>query len=218
MVLLEIMTYLLKLFIADALSFQWISEVIKNVTHTTISGVFGSWYFFNSAERPKGVTRGALKRSLTFSFGSIALGSLLVAIINLLRQLCSVARRNEMAQGNMIASIILLVLGCLIGLLDWAVQFLNRYAFSYIALYGKAYFAAAKDTWTMIKQRGIDALINECLLGPVFSMGATCVGYACALLAHLYLVSLMGFFVFFSLDECEAYHTALPGIYGPGIQ
>lgn len=163
--------------------------MIKNVTHTTISGVFGSWYFFNPSERPKKVTRGAFKRSMTYSFGSISLGSLLVAIINFLRQVCSIARQQEMAQGNVVASIMYLVLGCVISLLDWAVQFLNRYAFSYIALYGKPYFSAAKDTWTMIKQRGIDALINQCLLGPVFSMGATCIGYLCALLAHLYLVS-----------------------------
>lgn len=95
-----------------------------------------------------------------------------------------------MAEGNIVASILLLVLGCLISLLDWAVQFLNRYAFSYIALYGKAYIAA-QGHLTMIKQRGIDALINECLLGPVFSMGATFVGFACALLAHLYLVRLI---------------------------
>ncbi|RWA11217.1 hypothetical protein EKO27_g3917 [Xylaria grammica] len=168
-------------------SLQWISEVLKNVTHTTVSGVFGSWYFFNPSDQPRAVTRGALKRSLTYSFGSISLGSLLVAIINFLRQVCSVARQSEMAQGNIVASILFLVLGCFISLLDWAVQFLNRYAFSYISLYGKPYFAAAKDTWTMIKQRGIDALINECLLGPVFSMGATFVGFACALLAHLYL-------------------------------
>ncbi|KAI0397534.1 duf580 domain-containing protein [Xylariaceae sp. FL0594] len=165
----------------------WISEVIKNITHTTISGVFGSWYFFNPADRPRKVTRGAFKRSMTTSFGSISLGSLLVAIVNFLRQVCSVARQQEMAQGNVMASIMYLVLGYVIWLLDWAVQFLNRYAFSYIALYGTPYFKAAKDTWTMIKQRGIDALINQCLLGPVFSMGATCVGYLCALLAHLYL-------------------------------
>ncbi|KAI1744936.1 duf580 domain-containing protein [Xylaria scruposa] len=165
----------------------WISEVLKNVTHTTVSGVFGSWYFFNPSEQPRAVTRGALKRSLTYSFGSISLGSLLVAIVNFLRQICSIARQNQMAEGNIVASVMFLILGCLIGILDWAVQFLNRYAFSYIALYGKPYFAAAKDTWTMIKQRGIDALIYECLLGPVFSMGATFVGFACALLAHLYL-------------------------------
>lgn len=36
--------------------------------------------------------------------------------------------------------------------------------------------------------RGIDALINECLISPVLTMGATFVAYACALLAYLYLV------------------------------
>jgi tellurite resistance protein TehA-like permease len=40
----------------------------------------------------------------------------------------------------------------------------------------------------MIKDRGIDALINECLIGPVLGMGATFVGYACALLGYVYLV------------------------------
>jgi hypothetical protein len=40
----------------------------------------------------------------------------------------------------------------------------------------------------MIKDRGIDALINECLIGPVLGMGATFVGYACALLAYVYMV------------------------------
>ncbi|KAI2616788.1 DUF580-domain-containing protein [Hypoxylon sp. NC1633] len=165
----------------------WISEWLKNTIHTTISGVYGSWYF-HPHNLPREATRGSLRRSLTYSFGSISLGSLLVAIINFLRQLCSVAQQSEAAQGNILGSIMFCVLGCFIGLLDWAVQFLNRYAFSYIALYGKPYFAAAKDTWNMIKQRGIDALINECLIGPVLSMGATFVGYATSLLAYLYLV------------------------------
>ncbi|KAI0127582.1 plasma-membrane choline transporter-domain-containing protein [Xylariales sp. AK1849] len=165
----------------------WISEWLKNTIHTTISGVYGSWYF-HPHNPPRGATRGALKRSLTYSFGSISFGSLLVAIINCLRQICSMAQQSEAANGNIIGSILFCILGCFIGILDWAVQFLNRYAFSYIALYGKAYIPAAKSTWQMIKQRGIDALINECLIGPVLSMGATFVGYACALLAYLYLL------------------------------
>jgi hypothetical protein len=40
----------------------------------------------------------------------------------------------------------------------------------------------------LIKDRGIDALINECLIGPVLTMGATFVAYACALMAYCYLV------------------------------
>jgi hypothetical protein len=124
----------------------WISEWLKNTIHTTISGVYGSWYF-NANNYPTKVTRGALKRALTYSFGSISLGSLLVAIINSLRQLCSIARQQSMNNGDTIGAIMFCILGCLISILDWAVQFINRYAFSHIALYGKAYFPAAKDTW-----------------------------------------------------------------------
>lgn len=124
----------------------WISEWLKNTIHTTISGVYGSWYF-NSQNYPTKVTRGALRRSLTYSFGSICFGSLVVAIINFLRQLASVAQQQAASQGDILATILYCIVGCLISILDWAVQFLNRYAFSHIALYGKAYIPAAKDTW-----------------------------------------------------------------------
>ncbi|KAK3995115.1 plasma-membrane choline transporter-domain-containing protein [Cladorrhinum sp. PSN332] len=165
----------------------WISEWLKNTIHTTIAGVYGSWYF-QSKNYPTKVTRSALKRCLTYSFGSISLGSLVVAIINFLRQLCSVAKSQAAAEGDIISTILFCIVGCLIGLLDWAVQFLNRYAFAHIALYGKAYIPAAKDTWKMIKDRGIDALVNECLIGPVLGSGAMFVGYASALLAYCYMV------------------------------
>jgi hypothetical protein len=127
----------------------WISEWLKNTIHTTISGVYGSWYFC-SHNFPKNATRGAFRRAMTYSFGSISLGSLIVAIINMLRQACSIAQQQEAGNGNILGSILFCVLGCIIGILDWAVQFVNRYAFSHIALYGKSYFSAAKDTWTYV--------------------------------------------------------------------
>jgi len=167
----------------------WISEVIKNVIHVTISGVYGSWYFCSNKPGgfPKNATRGAFKRAMTYSFGSISFGSLLVAIIQFLRQACSIARQNEAAQGNALGGIFFCILGCLISLLEWAITFINEYAFSYIALYGKAYIPAAKATWKMMKDRGVDALVNECLINPVLTMGAVFVAYVCSFLAYLYI-------------------------------
>lgn len=127
----------------------WITEWLKNTIHTTISGVYGAWYFA-PRNPPKGATRGAARRALTYSFGSISFGSLIVAIINLLRQACSVAQQQEANSGNMAASCAFCILGCFIGLLDWAVQFINRYAFSYMALYGKSYIQSAKATWQYV--------------------------------------------------------------------
>src|SRR5690606_20288224 len=79
----------------------WLSEWLKNTIHTTVSGVYGSWYY-NSRNYPKKVTRGALRRSLTYSFGSISLGSLFVAIINFIRQLCSVVYRSQAGEGGFV--------------------------------------------------------------------------------------------------------------------
>ncbi|MCJ1423394.1 putative choline transporter, neither null mutation nor overexpression affects choline transport [Sticta canariensis] len=167
----------------------WITEWIKNTLHSTIAGVYGSWFFCSGKPggMPKGPTRGAFRRAITYSFGSISFGSLVVALINMLRQAVSIARQQEAQSGNVVASIAFCLLGCFIGILEWAVTFINRYAFSHIALYGKAYIPAAKDTWKIMKDRGIDALVNDCLISPVLTMGSTFVAYLCSLLAFLYL-------------------------------
>jgi hypothetical protein len=42
-----------------------------------------------------------------------------------------------------------------------------------IALYGKPYIKAAKDTWNLFKDRGIDALVNDCLINNIWSVPAS---------------------------------------------
>ncbi|KAL2004558.1 hypothetical protein VTN00DRAFT_3443 [Thermoascus crustaceus] len=167
----------------------WLSEWLKNTIHTTIAGVYGSWYFWSRLPGgpPKGCTRGAFVRATTYSFGSVSFGSLIIAIINMLRQALSVVQRQQLEEGNIVGCIAASILGFLVAFLDWLVTFINRYAFCHIALYGKAYIPAAKDTWTMMKDRGVDALVNDCLIGPVLTMGSVFVAYLCALLSYLYL-------------------------------
>ena len=92
--------------------------------HSVVAGVYGSWFFCagKPGGMPKGATRGAFRRSMTYSFGSISFGSLVVALINMLRQAVSIAQQTEAGQGNIVASILFCVLGCLVGIVQWAVQ------------------------------------------------------------------------------------------------
>ncbi|KAK9457938.1 plasma-membrane choline transporter-domain-containing protein [Dipodascopsis uninucleata] len=167
----------------------YISEVIKNVIHTTVSGVYGTWYFCSRSAQgmPRWPALGAFKRSMTYSFGSISFGSLIVSIVQLLQQLASWGQQAAQQDGNTMAMVLFCVLRCFIGVLNWAVQYFNHYAYCYIALYGSAYLPAAKETWNLIKDRGIDALINDCLIDPVLNLGSTFVAYVAALFAYLYL-------------------------------
>lgn len=64
----------------------------------------------------------SFKRTITYSFGSIALGSLIVALIQLLRQAIDMFTRYEAGQGDMIGAILGCCLQCFVGLLQWAIQ------------------------------------------------------------------------------------------------
>eukprot|EP01047_Picozoa_sp_COSAG01_P012696 COSAG01_NODE_579_length_15238_cov_10.570183_9_plen_712_part_00 len=70
------------------LSNLWTMQVIKNVVHVSAAGTAAAW-FFQTGE--PNATRASLRRALTSSFGSICLGSLLVALIRTLR-LCVPSR------------------------------------------------------------------------------------------------------------------------------
>lgn len=80
------------------------TQVLANVVHVTNSGVVGTWYF-RQDRMPARPTLGALGRSLTSSFGSICLGSLLVAMIQLLHDLAESARRNS-SEGGILANLV----------------------------------------------------------------------------------------------------------------
>ena len=56
-----------------------------------------------------------------------------------------------------------------------------------ISLYGKAYIPAAKDTWHLLKDRGIDALVNDSLIGTLTIWGSYLNGFICGLFGYLYL-------------------------------
>ena len=199
----------------------YITEVIRNVMHVSVSGVFGSWYYRYKSDQgmPKWPAFGALKRALTVSFGSICFGSLIVAIIDTMHQFLNLVRqslRQNNQRGNW-ASIILLLLNWMTVFLKWLAQYFNHYAYCFIALYGKPYLEAAKDTWSMMKEKGIDALINDSLINTALGFYALFVSYISTLFAFLYLrftspaynstgafnASLMAFAFVISLQICN---------------
>lgn len=168
---------------------------------------------------PKWPAFGALKRALSVSFGSICFGSLIVALIDTLRQFLNLIRQSisQNGQYGQWASIILLLLKWVMVFLKWLAQYFNHYAYSFIALYGKPYLEAARDTWSMMKQKGIDALINDSLINTALGFYALFVSYISTLFAFLYLrftspgynatgafnASLMAFAFVISLQICN---------------
>jgi len=152
------------------LALLWGCSVLSNVVHCTTSGAVASWWFNGTDGRLP--VREALTRALTTSFGSVCLGSLLTAVVQATRKTLRATEhwmRRGFPAGAAIAAWLLAVL-------SWAVENINKYAFCYVAIYGSSFFEASHSVWTLFKNRGWTAILNDSLIDDVLTLGTIVVG------------------------------------------
>lgn len=167
----------------------YISEVIKNVIHVTISGVYGTWYYLSGSDQgePKSPALGAFKRAMTNCFGSICFGSLITSILQLIHAIVRTLKQNAFDSGDICGGCGLLILDAILGFIDWLVRYFNHYAYVYLALYGKKYIISAKETVQLLRFKGMDALINDCFVNTSCNFYSLFVAYVATLFSYFYL-------------------------------
>jgi hypothetical protein len=121
------------------LSLYWTTQVIKNMLHTTVAGVVGTWWFAPSdaASCCSKALLDSLFRTSTYSLGSICFGSLVVALVQVLQFMIHMAR----SQGQRRNNLCLCLLECLVSRIEQLIQYVNKWAFGKYRLVGL--FAAA---------------------------------------------------------------------------
>ncbi|GAA5864729.1 hypothetical protein JCM8547_008289 [Rhodosporidiobolus lusitaniae] len=168
-------------------SYFWTSQFIVNLFLTTEAGLFGTYYYEPNSPGKARVAFGAFRRAATYSFGSIAFGSLIVALLDLTRAAIQILQSYASEEGSAVGVAIACCVNCCLGILTNLVEYFNRYAYIDIALYGNPYITAAKETYRLFRDRGITALINDCLTGNIWSFGSFAVGSLCSAFAFIYL-------------------------------
>jgi len=76
---------------------------------------------------------------MTYSFGSIAEGSLIVALLDVLRAALTLLKNQEAASGDTMGAAIACCASCCVGCIRGLVDYFNRYAYIEIAMFGKKY-------------------------------------------------------------------------------
>merc|ERR1719410_53727 len=144
------------------ISFYWGFQVNKNVSHTTTCGVAATWYFSNVVDHKP--TPAAFKRTMTTSFGSVCLGSLIVAFLQAVRAILRSSKNGR--------SFLTLIALCLLGCIERLIRYFNKYAYAQCAIYGTSFVTSAKATWNLFMNRGVLAIINDDLTSMAIGCGA----------------------------------------------
>jgi len=141
-------------------TYFWVAQVIGNVFFMTMSGSVASWYFATSdADTVAQPTLGAARRALTYSFGSICFGSLLVALLQTLRRVLSIVRRAN--TNNVFIAVLACIADCILGCIEYLLRFFNKYVYVIIASYGVSYCTGAKKTLSMLGPAGFSMIVNH---------------------------------------------------------
>ena len=127
--------------VAMLLSLFWTCQVLKNVFQVTLAGVVGTWWF---APEDCAITTGCCggcskplrdswSRATIYSFGSICFGSLVVALLQVLKVLVRMARQQQenenRQQGRGQTSLVWCLLQCVVDMLERLVKYINQWAF-----------------------------------------------------------------------------------------
>jgi len=157
--------------------FFWGQLVIQNISLVTTAGAVGGWYFSGDAATQRGcfLCRPAvctpLLRACTLQLGSIALGSLLVAVV---RTVIVVVRyiAEQASQGNAALKLAFCCCICLLSCLERCIKWLTDYAFVYVAVYGHSFIYSGMQVVQLLGSSGIGAIAQTTLIAPVLSLAA----------------------------------------------
>jgi hypothetical protein len=168
---LEVYSGVWAIFVFSILSLYWTSQVIENVVCVTLCGVFGAFYFLEGTpQMPKGsVTLGALKRALTTAFGSVCYGLLIVTLAEAEEPIMYIREIRKDMPMDMLDDVPVddaASPSTSTSPENWECdRYSNSYAFPQVAIYGKPFSQAGRDTWTLMIDRGVAYIIINIFVG-----------------------------------------------------
>ena len=177
--------FLLHFVVMISMVFPFATDMIETVDRSdneeTISNYNSSGMearsFFSSG------LRDSFGRAMSYSFGSTCLGSLIVAIIQVIQSILQSSARNERSNG-----VLRCIAQCLLQYIEQLAEYFNKWAFIYVGLYGYGYVDAGKNVIELFKQRGWTNIITDQLVHRM--LGMMCLGIG---LVTMLIVTFLGY-------------------------
>jgi len=152
-------------------SLFWGVKCLSYIVHCTIAGTAGTWWFVGSDQA--NIVRDSFNRAAPMpgkgeSFGSVSKGALMVAIVTALKAMISEKLKKYPVFGA--------ILGVLVRLMEW----INKFAFVFVALYGMPFSKAGSACFAMFNDFGVAALVNDVMLDIIIFFACIGIGFTTA--------------------------------------
>lgn len=167
-----------------------LSFVVGFVT-LTIAGAVSSWFFFRDDPEsyPTAPVVTSLHTTVRFHLGTIAFGSLLIAICQCLRIALEFLDRQTqgLQDSNIVAKLVLKCVKCYMWCLEKFLKFITGYAYIYTAIEGMSFMGAARATFVLIMKYPAQVYINHLVQFVLKLLMSITIPFLCGLVCFFWV-------------------------------
>ncbi|XP_037707613.1 choline transporter-like 2 [Drosophila subpulchrella] len=135
----------------NVFGFLWLSFFISAFSYMVLASTFARWYWtFKKRDVPYFTLTRAFCQTAFYHLGTVAFGSLILAIVRLIRLVLEYIHEKLKKYDNAVTRAILCCMRCFFWLLETFLKFLNRNAYIMCAIHGKNFCSSAADSFNLI--------------------------------------------------------------------
>merc|ERR1711991_674086 len=130
----------------------WCTGFILAMGEMVVAGAIASWYFSEPPEKkpPSRPVLKSLKRTCRHHLGSLAFGSLIIAIVQMIRFMLKYAEKQLKGKQNQCLVYVLKVLQCYFKCAERFLKFISRNAYIQVAVHGKSFCKSARNAFGLL--------------------------------------------------------------------
>ncbi|XP_045691566.1 choline transporter-like protein 5 [Phyllostomus hastatus] len=167
--------------------FLWLINFVIALGQCALAGAFASYYW--ALKKPDDIPPHplftAFGRAIRYHTGSLAFGSLILALIQVFRITLEYLDKCLKDTQNNISKFLQQCLKCCLWCLEKVVRFLNRNAYVMIAIYGKNFCRSARDAFDLLLRNILKVAIMDKVTDFVLVLGKLLVAGCIGVLAFL---------------------------------
>ncbi|XP_006004880.1 choline transporter-like protein 5 isoform X2 [Latimeria chalumnae] len=180
--------YIFILQICNIFVFLWLVNFVIALGQCTLAGAFASYYwaFRKPADIPACPLFSSFGRAIRYHTGSLAFGSLILAIVQIIRIILEYLDHKLKGAENKCAKFLLCCLKCCFWCLERFLKFLNRNAYIMIAIYGKNFCTSAREAFFLLMRNVVRVAVLDKVTDFLLFLGKLLIAGGVGVLAFFF--------------------------------
>ncbi|BET01188.1 Plasma-membrane choline transporter [Nesidiocoris tenuis] len=158
--------------IFNAFGLFWAVWFVMGLSDMILAGTFAKWYWtMDKRKVPFFTVTGSAGTAIRYHLGTVAFGSLIIAICSFIRACIEYLEKKTKAYDNSIIKALFCCLKCFFWCLENFLRFINKNAYIMCAIHGRNFCTSAKDAFNLLMRNILRVVVLDKVTDFLFFIG-----------------------------------------------